>query len=111
VTVRVNKAAGNGTVKAHLLQTLLECLTFICLCIRVRQAFQQKKTTSMLTLVVAEDEAGLVEQAQVLTLLKWLFLDLSNHARLGDSSSDIALKAGSGGRNSIVALHSVRLID
>jgi len=33
VTIGVDKAAGNGVVKVHLLETLLERLTFICLCI------------------------------------------------------------------------------
>ena len=33
VTVRVDEAAGHCVVKVHLLQTLLECLAFICLCI------------------------------------------------------------------------------
>jgi len=64
-----------------------------------------------LTLVVAEDEAGLVEQAQILTLLKWLLLDFSDHVGVVDSSRDIALESGSGGCNSVIALYSIRLLD
>lgn len=66
---------------------------------------------SMHTLVVPKDEAGVVEQAQVLTLLQWLFLDFGDHVRVADSSGDIALEAGSGSCNSIITLRPIRLIE
>jgi len=65
----------------------------------------------MPTLVVAKDEASVVEQAQVLTFLKWLFLDLGDHVRVIDSSRDIALEAGCGSCDSIITLRPIRLID